>query len=59
MGNDVIEYIAQNVKSNIRELEGSMNKVIALANLEKTGRSIWPWPSRLWRILFLPTKRES
>ena len=35
VGNDVIEYIAQNVKSNIRELEGSMNKVIALANLEK------------------------
>ena len=35
VGNDVIEYIAQNVKSNIRELEGSLNKVIALANLEK------------------------
>ena len=35
VGNDVIEYIAQNVKSNIRELEGSMNKVIALADLEK------------------------
>ncbi len=32
---DVIEYIAQNVKSNIRELEGSLNKVVALANLEK------------------------
>ncbi|MCQ2509474.1 MAG: chromosomal replication initiator protein DnaA [Lachnospiraceae bacterium] len=33
--NDVIEYIAKNVKSNIRELEGSLNKVVALANLEK------------------------
>ncbi len=32
---NVIEYIAQNVKSNIRELEGSLNKVIALANIEK------------------------
>lgn len=32
---DVIEYIAENVKSNIRELEGSLNKVIAVANLEK------------------------
>lgn len=32
---EVIEYIAQNVKSNIRELEGSLNKVIALANIEK------------------------
>ncbi|MDO4491584.1 MAG: chromosomal replication initiator protein DnaA [Lachnospiraceae bacterium] len=33
--NNVIEYIAKNVKSNIRELEGSLNKVVALANLEK------------------------
>lgn len=33
--NDVMQYIANNVKSNIRELEGSLNKLIALANLEK------------------------
>lgn len=32
---EVVDYIASNVKSNIRELEGSLNKVIALANLEK------------------------
>ena len=31
---EVIEYIAQNVKSNIRELEGSLNKIMAYANLE-------------------------
>ena len=31
----IIEYIATNVKSNIRELEGSLNKIIAYANLEK------------------------
>ncbi len=31
---DVIKYIASNVKSNIRELEGSLNKLMALANLE-------------------------
>jgi chromosomal replication initiator protein DnaA len=31
----VIEYIATNIKSNIRELEGSLNKIIAYANLEK------------------------
>lgn len=31
---DVIEYIATNIKSNIRELEGSLNKVMAFANLE-------------------------
>ncbi len=33
--NDVIQYIAENIKSNIRELEGSLNKLIALAKLVK------------------------
>lgn len=32
---EVIEYIAKNVKSNIRELEGSLNKIMAYANLEQ------------------------
>lgn len=32
---DVLQYIANNIKSNIRELEGSLNKLIALSNLEK------------------------
>lgn len=32
---DVMQYIANNIKSNIRELEGSLNKLIALAKLEK------------------------
>ena len=34
VSNEVLEYIASNVKANIRELEGSLNKVIAMANLE-------------------------
>ena len=32
---DVIKYIATNIKSNIRELEGAFNKVVAYAKLEK------------------------
>ena len=32
---EVIEYIARNIKSNIRELEGALNKIMAYANLEK------------------------
>ena len=32
--NEIIEYIAMNIKSNIRELEGALNKLIALSNLE-------------------------
>ena len=31
---EVMKYIANNITSNIRELEGSLNKLIALANLE-------------------------
>ncbi len=32
--NEIIEYIAMNIKSNIRELEGALNKLVALSNLE-------------------------
>ena len=32
--NEVIQYIATNIKSNIRELEGALNKLVALSNLE-------------------------
>ena len=31
----VIRYIATNIKSNIRELEGAFNKVMASSKLEK------------------------
>lgn len=30
---EIIEYIANNIKSNIRELEGALNKILAFANL--------------------------
>jgi len=33
--NEVIQYIAANVKSNIRELEGSLTKIVAMSNLTK------------------------
>ena len=32
---EIIHYIATNIKSNIRELEGALNKLIAYANLYK------------------------
>lgn len=32
---EIIKYIATNIKSNIRELEGAFNKVIALAKLNR------------------------
>lgn len=32
---EILQYIANNIKSNIRELEGAFNKVIALSNLNR------------------------
>ncbi len=33
---EILNYIAENIKSNIREIEGALNKLIAYSNLEKT-----------------------
>ena len=33
--NEVIKYIANNIKSNIRELEGALTKIVALSRLNK------------------------
>ena len=38
--NDVLDYIAANVKSNIRDLEGSLNKLIALYKLNNNNNPI-------------------
>ena len=36
LDDDILDYIATNIKSNIRELEGALNKLLAFSNLEKT-----------------------
>lgn len=36
LDDDILSYIANNIKSNIRELEGALNKLIAFSNLERT-----------------------
>ena len=33
---EILDYIAINIKSNIRELEGALNKLLAFSNLEHT-----------------------
>lgn len=36
LSDEILNYIATNIKSNIRELEGALNKLLAYSNLEKT-----------------------
>lgn len=40
LGNDILKYIAENIKYNIRELEGSLNKIIAKARIENREPSV-------------------
>ena len=35
MGEDVIEYVAKNINSNIRELEGAIVSLIAQSSLNR------------------------
>lgn len=36
LSDDILNYVATNIKSNIRELEGALNKLLAYGNLVKT-----------------------
>ncbi len=36
LDDEILDYIASNIKSNIRELEGAWNKLLAFSNLEHT-----------------------
>ena len=54
----VLQYIAENVKSNIRELEGSLNKVLAKGNLEKREINVALAEDVLSDIIFPDKKRN-
>ena len=55
---EVIRYIATNIKSNIRELEGARNKLVALSNLEKREINISMAEEVLKDIISPNQKRE-
>lgn len=55
---EVIRYIATNIKSNIRELEGALNKLVALSNLEKREINISMAEEVLKDIISPNAKRE-
>ena len=51
---DVIKYIANNIKSNIRELEGAFNKVVAYAKLEK--KDWYGYHHTKLKVLYISTR---
>ncbi len=55
---EVIRYIANNIKSNIRELECALNKLVALSNLEKREINISMAEEVLKDIISPNNKRE-
>ena len=55
---DVIEFIARKVVSNIRELEGALNRIIAFASMGATPISIELAQAVLSNVLYNPKKRQ-
>ncbi len=55
---DVIEFIARKVVSNIRELEGALNRIIAYASMGAMPISIELAQAVLSNVLYNPKKRQ-
>lgn len=58
VNDEVIKYIATNIKSNIRELEGALNKLMACSRLEKKEITIEMAEQELRDIISPDEKRE-
>ncbi len=53
----VLDYIAQTVESNIRELEGSLNRLMVFCQLNNTPPTLDKVKNALSNIIFSPKKR--
>ncbi len=58
IGSDVIEFIARKVVSNIRELEGALNRVVAYASMGAMPITIELAQAVLSNVLYNPKKRH-
>jgi chromosomal replication initiator protein len=57
IGSDVIEFIARKVVSNIRELEGALNRIVAYASMGGQPITIELAQAVLSNVLYSPKKR--
>ncbi len=55
---DVVEFIARKVVSNVRELEGALNRIVAFASMGATPISIELAQAVLSNVLYNPKKRQ-
>lgn len=56
--NEVLDYIADNIKSNIRELEGAFNKIVAFSKLNKVDINLEYAQEALKDIIYPGRRRE-
>lgn len=56
---DVLDYLAQTIETNIRELEGSLNRLMVYCQLNNTSPSLEKVKSALANIIFSPRKRNA
>lgn len=55
---EIIDYIATNIKSNIRELEGAFNKIIAFAKLNKVDLTLTSAEEALKDVIYPNKPRD-
>ena len=55
---DVVEFIARKVVSNVRELEGALNRIVAFSSMGATPISIELAQAVLSNVLYNPKKRQ-
>jgi len=53
---DVLEYIASNIQSNIRELEGTLNRLVAYQKVNKQSPDLEITKTLLKNVIFSPKK---
>lgn len=58
LSDEILDYIATNIHSNVRELEGALNKLLALSNLEHTEITIEIAERELQNIISPDRKKE-
>ena len=57
IGSEVIEFVARKIVSNIRELEGALNRIVAWANLNAAPITIELAQAVLSNVLYNPRRR--